>query len=274
MIRIVFEEPADDDWISWREECERATATVIREFQRTGAVRITDLYKDPRMKRFFEDKDGSFAGKCVYCESDTVVNQPGDVEHFRPKGPVKGWDEQPIVLEGGERHPGYYWLAYDWHNLLYACNDCNRINKKTGTRIGKWDYFPVRNTHASQPGAEVHENPILINPAEEDPSAHLHVSVDGILIADSDRGDECIRVFGLNLRVSLVKARRDAIRDAKMAFKLAVTGRLGGGGVGAETQEKMDQIRSGRAPYAIAARVGLEIARNEAHEYVEETANQ
>lgn len=59
---------------------------------------------------------------------------------------------------------GYWWLAWTWENLLYACPICNRAYKR--------DAFPlaggskVLDTGASPPG---HERPLLIDPAAEDP---------------------------------------------------------------------------------------------------------
>src|SRR5438876_929518 len=53
--------------------------------------------------------------KCCYCEAEFEANYAGDVEHYRPKGTV-----------GAGRfriRPGYYWLAYTWANLYYACAD-------------------------------------------------------------------------------------------------------------------------------------------------------
>lgn len=68
----------------------------------------------------------SHYGKCAYCE--VRIPKPyadGHVEHWRPKGAVK-------QARGTENIcPGYYWLAYDWDNLLLACQFCNRDNKRT-----------------------------------------------------------------------------------------------------------------------------------------------
>jgi hypothetical protein len=43
---------------------------------------------------------------------------------FRPKG---GW-----VQNDGDAltQPGYYWLAYEWSNLLISCQLCNQEFKK------------------------------------------------------------------------------------------------------------------------------------------------
>src|SRR4051812_10882784 len=39
---------------------------------------------------------------CAYCQSDLPHNDPGDVEHFRPKSE-------------------YWWLAYEFANYLLSC---------------------------------------------------------------------------------------------------------------------------------------------------------
>lgn len=48
---------------------------------------------------------------CVYCQCGLPHNDPGDVEHFRPKSE-------------------YWWLAYDFSNYLLSCSRCNRICKR------------------------------------------------------------------------------------------------------------------------------------------------
>ena len=100
--------------------------------------------------------------KCCYCESKFLANSPGDVEHYRPKGAVKQTDGQRV------EHPGYYWLAYEWNNLLVSCADCNRSYKK--------DLFPLKNPDAR---ARSHhdkiddERPLFVNPAIDDPRRHI-----------------------------------------------------------------------------------------------------
>jgi hypothetical protein len=57
-----------------------------------------------------------FCDKCAYCESKITPGFAWEVEHFRPKKSVA---ERPD-------HPGYYWLAYEWTNLLPSCTLCNQ----------------------------------------------------------------------------------------------------------------------------------------------------
>ncbi|MBY0507856.1 MAG: hypothetical protein K2X03_28340 [Bryobacteraceae bacterium] len=59
--------------------------------------------------------------KCCFCER--TVGEDGHIEHFRPKGAVRQ------DLESPRSESGYYWLAYEWANLLLSCADCNVRHK-------------------------------------------------------------------------------------------------------------------------------------------------
>ena len=48
----------------------------------------------------------------------------GDVEHYRPKAGYRQDAEDPLG------RPGYYWLAYEWSNLLFCCQICNQRFKR------------------------------------------------------------------------------------------------------------------------------------------------
>lgn len=136
-----------------------------------------------------------FHGKCAYCESRYDTTAPVDIEHFRPKGAVEGID-----------HPGYWWLAAEWTNLLPSCIDCNRRRRQntlapfasltggldaireTGflvVQTGKESAFPVDGTRmVSEPppgqsdAALLAEKCLLIDPCRTDPEEHLRFHVD------------------------------------------------------------------------------------------------
>src|SRR5206468_3497187 len=63
-------------------------------------------------------------GKCAFCESKVDHTAHGDVEHFRPKAGYRQSVGAPL------ESPGYYWLAYEWSNLFFACPKCNQSHKK------------------------------------------------------------------------------------------------------------------------------------------------
>ena len=96
------------------------------------------LYAHPDVKKKLLETHG---GKCCYCEH-TVTRI--DVEHYRPKS-------------------HYYWLVYEWTNLLAVCTTCNG---KKGARFQLRDEArrALSHRHSLQD-----EAPMLINPAEEEP---------------------------------------------------------------------------------------------------------
>lgn len=139
-----------------------------------------------------------FHGKCAYCESFYASTQPVDVEHYRPKGEVEGVGD----------HPGYWWLAMEWTNLLPSCIDCNRrreqltpnetapslmklaegadVNRWRKISTGKASAFPLAqgSLRASQ---ELHdynaELRLLLDPTRDDPDQHLgyYIDLDNLL---------------------------------------------------------------------------------------------
>lgn len=136
--------------------------------------------------------------KCAYCES-SLAGDFACVEHYRPKATVR-------QCKSSTRSLGYYWLAYDWSNLLGCCDICN--NRKS-------DLFPLKNPESrniiNQDISE--EEPLLINPTVEDPREfiefHQHMIVPKI-VGDvvCDKGKETIEILGLNDRADLVEARK------------------------------------------------------------------
>jgi uncharacterized protein (TIGR02646 family) len=112
------------------------------------------IYGHPEVKdSLVEIQDG----KCCFCESKIRHISPGDVEHFRPKA---GWVQDSESMN----RPGYYWLAYDWDNLLLSCQVCNQRNKK--------NYFPLtaNSTRALSHHANIGtEQFLFIHPANENP---------------------------------------------------------------------------------------------------------
>jgi uncharacterized protein (TIGR02646 family) len=166
-----------------------------------------------------------FHGKCAYCESFYDATAPVDVEHFRPKGKVAGNDA----------HPGYWWLAADWDNLLPSCIDCNRRRRQRivvpdGAPIddlaGKLDQFPVSGDHVTGPDIDIGtERPLLVDPCRDDPADHLSFRVDAdpplalVLprnpVDAPQRGTTSIAIFGLN-RLALVQSRTRILRRLEL----------------------------------------------------------
>jgi len=217
MRKISIQESDTKEWKKWIQDCKEATNQLIAKAEKGEKLKINgNLYKRDNIKKIhFASKEAPFYGRCAYCETPIVDFQYIDVEHFRPKAGVKDADGREIYLKDKQGnkildiagkeipHPGYYWLAYDWHNLVPSCQICNRP---------KSTKFPVIGNHAQAPGEELNETPLLINPIDEDPEKHLSVVADdGTMYAlnDSDRGKMCIKIFDLN-RDQLLSGRKKA----------------------------------------------------------------
>lgn len=164
----------------------------------------------------------AFHHKCAYCETLISASQPVEVEHYRPKDRVSDDNFKPIEMTypdwGKHDHMGYFWLAYDWDNLLPSCIDCNRFRLHDNQIGGKGDRFPVADFRAHLPGEEVQERPLLVNPALQDPNAHFEFLEDGTMQGLTEEGRETIRLLALNRREHLVRARKAAFEASRRAI--------------------------------------------------------
>lgn len=276
MRKIVLNPPNTALWRRWRRDCERATEDLLAAVARGGDPIILErLYRRRSIKRtYFIAADGPFFGRCVYCETEITDFQRGDVEHHRPKRAVTDEHDNPVWLkdqtgatvrnEDGEPvpHPGYYWLAYDWRNLLPSCQICNQGTSVAGRKIGKHARFPVEGRHAQSPDEIREERPLLINPAsgeeDDDPSKHLTIDTStGVMGHLTERGRLCIEIFGLNLRGQLVRSRLRACREVRALLVEVITNPAGR----SQAREELLAIREGKRPYSLAGRTVLEELR-------------
>lgn len=161
MIKIERASPPEDTGLDKKRKKELRR---IRELAESGELKSKDfkaLWSEAKVKKFLYE---SQYGKCCYCER-TRDKIEVDVEHFRPKAEV----------EEAEDHPGYWWLAYSWENLLIACKKCNQKYKKSK--------FPLKQGSERAYGensALDEEKPILINLLEEDPEKFIDYDTENL----------------------------------------------------------------------------------------------
>jgi uncharacterized protein (TIGR02646 family) len=149
--------------------------------------------------------------KCAYCETANIRSHDV-VEHYRPKLGWRNIKKDKLVK------PGYFWLAYDWNNLLFACDMCNDAGHKQ-------NIFTITNhkTRATPPAFDVSkEKPLLIDPYTEDPEDHIEWSQDLPREKNASRkGRVTIDVFKLDYDTLLVDARRSWFNLIKMMIEAA-----------------------------------------------------
>jgi uncharacterized protein (TIGR02646 family) len=125
-----------------------------------------------------------FNEKCAYCE----FNEPTDIEHFWQKSPYKD-------------------RMFVWENLFSSCSKCNKL------KIGEMEL-----------NADGH--PKLLNPCTQDPFKFFNIIVDvqdttlgwidprlGLLPSDEEKAIYTIKLFELNLRRRILKARKSAVMN-------------------------------------------------------------
>lgn len=204
-----------------------------------GSAIKTRIYQDT-----YKDADGNtqskvrdklnlvYHGKCAYCETFTKA----EIEHYRPK---KAVDEAPD-------HNGYYWLCYEWSNLIPSCHDCN-------TSGGKGNKFPIEGNRVMAPSFRldrslatsdnvangpvlISEQPLLLHPEVDDPATFFNFDIDpkleGIelqgLDGEDGRGVVTVNICNLNrqsLRLDrLQNVIAHIVTQLNSAFGLAASG--------------------------------------------------
>jgi hypothetical protein len=237
----------DRKWFArWLWRARKATRAAIEQVEEGQIVTFnSSVWSD--LKQFLLDK--RFLKKCAYCESRVTTTGFGDAEHYRPKRGVTD-EEGKVVLCDGQPHRGYYWLAYDWRNLLPACSQCNGGE-------GKMNQFPIAsgkvhvNSHKTcrLPRAlDALEEPLLLHPYFHDPKKFLRFGEDGTIAAapgdKSGMGDASIRTYNLN-RGDLDIPRKEYQEMAWNAFLKALSNDTPIAGA-------LEKYRNGTSPYSLA----------------------
>ena len=166
---------------------ERKREAALREGNKHNFS--THYYAHDSVKRKLRE---IYRDKCTYCESRISAGASWRVEHYRPKNKLKD----------DVGHTGYYWLGYEWSNLLLSCETCN--GKKS-------NQFPIQGTRVERPQEDrtewradsesfKAEKPLLLNPELDNPEEHLVFLPDGDIKekGKSERGKKTIEICGLD----------------------------------------------------------------------------
>jgi uncharacterized protein (TIGR02646 family) len=198
--------------------------TTIDALNLIVSSRNKDLISDSIYRDPYEDNDEirskvenqlakSYLNKCAYCER----LEKADIEHYRPKKSVKS-----------EVHDGYYWLCYEWTNLLPSCVKCNRDGAKL-------THFPILGTRVIAPTMQtpnqidldknkannsplIDEKPMLLHPEIDKPESYFEFELDktgeGVRLKGLDpdgRGEKTIEICKLNRQELRLNRQRDVI---------------------------------------------------------------
>lgn len=224
MIHINVDTLRGPDFEAWQERAKKARGRALAVWTRTG--KAPHVFSDSVWSDFKRDFLLDLHNrKCAYCESDISANADLHVEHYRPKAgvTVRTNDTDHTTRETID-HPGYFWLAYEWWNLILSCPFCNTYHatqeqKKRTTHPGKLNEFRVSGTRVDVPCANperwldqlAEERPLLLHPYFDYPENEIAFDDNGVPYPKngSERGRETIEVCNLK-REELNQARRDS----------------------------------------------------------------
>lgn len=212
---------------------------VIAELLTIATTGNKELIKDSIFKGEFIEKGEKqyevrtylnkyYHKKCAYCE---MREAKPEIEHYRPK---KGENKK------APDHNGYYWLCYEWSNLIPSCRYCN-------TEGGKVSQFPIMGQRVDKPTFKngqldtekniardsplIDEKPYLLHPEIDDkPETFLEFKVDdkkeGIKITGIDglkRGEKTIEICNLNRE----NVKIDRLEKVYQPFKKGINSLFG-----------------------------------------------
>jgi hypothetical protein len=263
MIHINFDAAKLNDdanpqwWADWEARAQDATKEVLDAWEAMRKDPNDTTYKKifdkPSIQKVWSDLKNRllpnlFHNKCAYCETP-MIRATLHAEHYRPKGRVtQNGKKVKVKDEEGQElaHPGYFWLAFHWTNLLPACEWCNTVNgKRNEFPIPKTTYLSVLKKLTTEECDDLKEQLIqssnwpdifyfqpvdlddkegrlLLHPYFDDPSKSLQFDDFGEVVArgtddDKLRGDWSIKVYNLN-DGKIVPVRRSAQDEALNTF--------------------------------------------------------
>lgn len=172
-----------------------------------------NYYNHDKVKKELNDIYGN---KCAYCESLLEISGYKRIDHYRPKEKIKDIHGNKL-----NNHKGYFWLAYEWSNLVPCCEICNGA---------KSDYFPllevesrVSDFHIDIPFPTIppdddwkeywqswrecwnpmayplsNEKRLLLNPELDEVEKYFYYMIDGRIQSDEIEGIISIKIYDLN----------------------------------------------------------------------------
>lgn len=192
---------APDEFLDSKWNDLRARCLIDREHHKPNPRLYRDLSL-PFLRELYHDK-------CAYCERSRGMEL--EVDHYRPS--------KPRIHDSyiNYNQPGYYWLTYEWSNLLPLCSRCNKA-KTNKFPLMIWSEENRINSHVPviplthEDITDLHElnnieNPFLLHPEVVlQLSRHFKFLNNGLVKGRTNQGKETIVLLKLN-RFDLIRER-------------------------------------------------------------------
>lgn len=191
--------------------------------------------------------------KCWYTEAE-LVGAPLTIDHYRPKA-------------------DYWFLAFKAENYRVACPFANspKHNEEHGCAGGKGDEFPLLNPDRKATGIRgiEHEQPIILDPCNEDDCKLIAFQSDGRPVLHPDFNDDTVALqrvekskILLNLDHPDFNSKREQLHD-DIVTDVTTHEELPDGSTQREAiRARLAQKISKTAPFSVAARQYLSAYRH------------
>jgi len=149
-------------------------------------------YRDATLKALSK----LYFNKCACCER--CRGEELQVDHYRPR------KARQNITDTEFNHDGYYWLTYEWNNLIPLCSSCNN---------GKSNLFPLKNGNTNRISDHTlalannivqlqnHEDPLFVNPElDKIPQRHFLYLSNGKVEGRTPEGIAMVEFYKLNSR--------------------------------------------------------------------------
>lgn len=215
MISISFDpdnlkDTKKEEWTRLERRLMRATAIAVNSFHNEGTLHENrKLIRDLKIWLL----DNVFANKCAYCEKKFDSYTSATIDHYRPKKMITPRVEIYNVNSQLSNHPGYFWLTFNWKNLLPACSDCQHAKQSKFPTVETNLYvFPLNNNiykkdeiltlnhdyyYPDPSELDTAEKPLFINPYNDNPENHLLFDVCGNVHGRDEKGKKTIEELKL-----------------------------------------------------------------------------
>ena len=274
---LIFRPPAP--WQSKADKAYQELMTKTTDKERLEYIKANEgIWQDHELKEALMEVSW---GKCWYCETK-LDRDDYHVDHFRPKAEIR------YGTARHEKHtPGYWWLAFDWHNYRLACRYCNTLNRGTRRQQrarGKGEWFPLvdENNRVRDPepnGFLINELPLLLDPTvPSDPGFLMFLEETGQPIpaekeeerSTYQRAKHTIELLNLEdgrivrSRVKLWHICRQLILEGNEAYKAYCSGSGPGYTLFKNIVKQLEEMAQEDHPYSAAVRSFL---RNNEEKY-------
>jgi hypothetical protein len=236
-----------DWWKKWRKRSRRATLRLVQQAAEGVAPDV-----DARQSVWADLKlwlaENFFHGKCSYCDRKVDAKFETDCEHYRPKGAVTriaaNGEPEAVLDQNGVPHPGYYWLAVNWRNLLPSCKRCNNQKLSLFPIFGAYLYAPPDLPSLASPAKpkewaealwehldspafwdrhQIEEQPLLLYPNDQDASQNLVFEETGVISAGPGnlRFKTSNGIVAIN-HADTVAERKERLKDLDALWQVAL----------------------------------------------------